>query len=215
MDKIRRIKETGFVTGFSENNRNKLIEIGKLREIRKKEIVFIEGDRGHSFYICISGNIQLTKASADGKEIVIKVIKPGEIFAEVILFEKDIYPVTAIAVNNSDIFEISKPNFLSLLDEKSFREDFIRSLIRKQRYLTEQIKYLTIHDVEDRFFNFLKEQFGSETEIILSLSKKDIAAAIGTTPETLSRLILRLTKDNILSWEGKKITFLKNLRKDS
>ncbi|MFA8341762.1 MAG: Crp/Fnr family transcriptional regulator [Rhodothermaceae bacterium] len=214
MNKIERIKESGFVTGFSEKNREKLIENGKLRETRKKEIIFLEGDRGHSFYICISGNVQLTKTSPDGKEIVIKVIKPGEIFAEVILFEKDIYPVTAIAVSNSDIFEISKPDFLSLLDEKSFREDFIRSLIRKQRYLTEQIKYLTIHDVEDRLFNFLKEQFGDETEIILSLSKKDVAAAIGTTPETLSRLILRLSKENILSWEGKKITLLKNLNKD-
>lgn len=213
MNKFEKIKKAGFVTGFSESNRDKLIEVGKIREIRKKEIIFIEGDNGHSFYICVTGNIQLTKTSPDGKEIVIKVIKPGEMFAEVILFEKDIYPVTAIAVNNSDIFEISKPQFLSLLDEKSFREDFIRSLIRKQRYLTEQIKYLTIHDVEDRLFNFLKEQFGEESEINLSISKKDVAAAIGTTPETLSRLILRLTNEKTLSWEGKKVKLFRKLPK--
>ena len=210
MNKIDKLKESAFITGFSENNREKLIEVGQIRQVRKKELLFIEGDRGHSFYICITGNVQLTKTSPDGKEIVIKVIKPGEMFAEVILFEKEIYPVTAIAVSNSDIFEVSKPDFLTLLDDKSFRTDFIGSLIRKQRYLTEQIKYLTIHDVEDRLFNFFKEQFGEQTEITLSLSKKDIAAAIGTTPETLSRLILRLTKDKILSWDGKKIKLFNN-----
>lgn len=211
MSKIDKLKDAAFITGFSEKNREKLIEVGKIRQIRKKELLFIEGDKGHSFYICINGNIQLTKTSPDGKEIVIKVIKPGEMFAEVILFEKEIYPVTSIAVSNSDIFEISKHEFLSLLDEKSFRTDFISSLIRKQRYLTEQIKYLTIHDVEDRLFNFFKEQFGNETEISLSISKKDVAAAIGTTPETLSRLILRLTKENVLSWDGKKIKLSKKL----
>lgn len=211
MSNVDKLKESAFITGFNQSNREKILKTGNIRQIRKKEIIFLEGDKGHSFYICINGNIQLTKTSADGKEIVIKVIKPGEMFAEVILFEKDIYPVTAIAVSNSDLFEISKPEFLSLLDNSSFRDDFIRSLIRKQRYLTEQIKYLTIHDVEDRLFNFLKEQFGDKAEITLSISKKDVAAAVGTTPETLSRLILRLTKENILSWNGKKIMLKKKL----
>jgi CRP/FNR family transcriptional regulator len=66
-------------------------------------------------------------------------------------------------------------------------------LMRKQRYLTEKIRYLTMHDVDDRFFQFLHEHYGDSSKINLNFSKKDIASAIGTTPETFSRLLNRLT----------------------
>jgi CRP-like cAMP-binding protein len=56
--------------------------------------------------------------------------------------------------------------------------------------------------VEERFFFFLQEQFGRRQEYRISLSKKDIARAIGTIPETLSRLLLRLKKEKKIRWEG-------------
>lgn len=199
------IQKSSFLNGFSEKNRSKILETGKLKSLKKKNILFLEGETGHAFYLLVEGNIQLSKTTPDGKEIVIKVIKPGEIFAEVILFEKNDYPVTARAILNSKIFVIEKNTFLDLLDEKSFRNEFIITLIRKQKYLTDQIKYLTVHDVEDRLFSFLREQYGSAVIIKTAMSKKDIAAAIGATPETLSRLLLRLSNEGKLIWEGKTI----------
>ena len=66
----------------------------------------------------------------------------------------------------------------------------------------DRILYLTGHDVEERFFFFLQEQFGRRQEYRIPLSKKDIAAAIGTIPETLSRLLLRLRGEKKIRWEG-------------
>ena len=80
----------------------------------------------------------------------------------------------------------------------------------KQRYLAERIQELTTKDVEQRFFTFLRSQYGEKEAIHTPLSKKDIAAAIGTTPESLSRLILRLTEDQIIDWQGKEIKILAN-----
>ncbi|RPH92204.1 MAG: helix-turn-helix domain-containing protein, partial [Calditrichaeota bacterium] len=67
----------------------------------------------------------------------------------------------------------------------------------------EQIKYLSSYDVDDRFFFFLEERYGKRRRIIPSVSKKDLAAAIGTTPETLSRMLLRLKQEGLVTWEGK------------
>ena len=78
-------------------------------------------------------------------------------------------------------------------------------LMKKQRYLADQIKYLTHFDVEERLFLFLEEQFGKNDEIVTDLSKKDIASAIRTTPETLSRLLIRLEKEDRMNWTGRKI----------
>ena len=80
----------------------------------------------------------------------------------------------------------------------------------KQRYLAERIQELTTTDVEHRFFTFLRAQYGEKELIQTPLSKKDIAAAIGTTPESLSRLIQRLSEDEVIEWKGKQIKILAN-----
>ncbi|MBN2413286.1 Crp/Fnr family transcriptional regulator [candidate division KSB1 bacterium] len=197
------LRKAAFFKDISDKSRKALAEICIPKNINKKQILFTEGETGHSIYFCVSGNIQLYKTTGEGREIVIKTIKPGEIFAEVILFEESKYPVSALSLAAGQVYVIPKKQIFCLLNNEDFRNDFISMLMKKQRYLANQIKYLTLHDVEERLFLFLKEQYGRQKEIKPSLSKKDIAAAIGTTPESLSRLLMRLKQENKLKWEEK------------
>ena len=153
------------------------------------------------------GNIQLHKAAPDGSVVVIKLIQPGEVFAEVILFESDRYPATAVSLSGSLVLLLPKRDILRLLSMEEFRNDFIAMLLRKQRYLAEQIFNLTTRDIEQRLFLFLRQHYGPQPRMQIDLSKKDLAAAIGTSPESLSRLILRLKKKKIFQWTGKTIVF--------
>ena len=161
-------------------------------------------------FLLVEGNIQLHKNTEDGREVVIRVVKPGEVFAEVVLFEKERYPVSARAVTTADVLVFPREGIHRLLAEEDFRRDFIALLMAKQRYLTERIQELTTKDVEHRLFTFLRSQYGEQDIIHTPLSKKDIAAAIGTTPESLSRLIQRLQEDEIIAWQGKEIRILAN-----
>ncbi len=199
----KNLQNAAFFKGISDKSKKALAEICIPKNIKKKQILFTEGETGHSIYFCVSGNIQLYKTTGEGREIVIKTIKPGEIFAEVILFEESKYPVSALSLANGQVYVLPKRQVSCLLNNEDFRNDFISMLMRKQRYLANQIKYLTLHDVEERLFLFLSDQYGKQTEIKPSLSKKDITAAIGTTPESLSRLLLRLKQENKLTWEEK------------
>ena len=74
------------------------------------------------------------------------------------------------------------------------------------RYLSRRIHYLTAYDVEQRFLRFLHDQCGPAERCTLQIPKKDIAAAIGTVPETLSRLILKLRERGDIEWKGSTIT---------
>jgi CRP/FNR family transcriptional regulator len=161
-------------------------------------------------HVLIEGHVQLVKSAPDGSEVVIRTVNPGEAFAEVILFEQDRYPVTAQAVTAATTLSIRRSDILALLDNPAFREDFIALLMRRMRYLADRVRYLTMYDVEDRFVRFLEEQFGHETDITLTLSRKDIASAIGTTPETLSRLLHRLRTERVLDWDGKRLKLHKD-----
>jgi CRP/FNR family transcriptional regulator len=204
------INEAPFFKGLAEAHRRGLAEICGLKQVKKRDYLFHEGEKGSSMYLLVDGNIQLHKNTEDGREVVIRVIKPGDVFAEVVLFEKERYPVSARAVTHADVLVFPREGIHRLLAEEGFRNDFIALLMAKQRYLAERIQELTTKDVEHRFFTFLRSQYGEREVIHTPLSKKDIAAAIGTTPESLSRLILRLHEDEIIDWQGREIRILSN-----
>ena len=205
MDRAAIISHTHLFQEISPENRVAIAEICLPKALNKREILFQEKDKGFSLFILVNGAVQLYKTTPDGREVVIKTVKPGEVFGEVIRFEEDRYPVSAVAIKKSTVFMLPKHQFVCLLDRKGFRDDFYAALMKKMRYLAQQIQHLTLHDVEERLLLFLADQYGDNPEFRIALSKKDVAAAIHTTPETLSRLLLRLKEEGKLLWEGQQI----------
>ena len=205
MNTIHMLSQTAFFHGISGDSRKALARICQPVEAHKRDVIFHEGTAGQAMYLLARGNVQLHKTAPDGREIVIKVIKPGEAFAEVVLFEEPRYPVTATALTNSLLLRILRTDLHTLLRSEDFRNDFIAMLMRKQRYLADRIRQVTSHSVEERFLHFIREQYGPGPEVTVTITKKEIAAAIGATPETLSRLIQRLKREHVLSWTGKKL----------
>jgi CRP-like cAMP-binding protein len=208
------LEQSEFFKGVSAKSKQALTGICIRKSVRKNEVVFSEGDSGHSLYILASGNIRIFKSTPDGKETVIKVIGPGELFAEVVLFERDVYPASAVALKNSVVYLLPKRHFYELLDNRDFRNDFLRMLMKKQRYLADQLHALTAYDVEERFVRFLLEHYGKKDEYRILLTKKDIASAIGATAETLSRLLRRMQDQGKISVKGKFIKLKSGYWKD-
>jgi CRP-like cAMP-binding protein len=202
---IQLIRNARFFSGLSEAACEKLAALSLRKTVKKRDILFMEGTRGGAVYLLVDGDIQLVKTNPDGKETVIKTVKRGELFAEVILFEKPRYPVTAIARTEAEVIELPRAGFLKQLDEPEFRNDFMAMLMAKQRYLAERIQQLTSMDVEERFVEFLRDHYGEQETITPGLSKKDIASAVGAAPETFSRLLQKLEKRGNFKWAGKTI----------
>jgi len=205
-DPYELIRNARFFSGLSEAACKRLAELSCRRSVAKRDLLFMEGDEGKAVYLLTSGSLQLVKTSLDGHETVIKTVKTGELFAEVILFEKSRYPVTAIACTEAEVIELPRAGFLKLLDAPDFRNEFMAMLMHKQRYLAERIQQLTSMDAETRFVEFLREHYGEKEKITPDIPKKDIASAIGATPETFSRLLQKLEKRGGFTWKGKTIT---------
>jgi CRP-like cAMP-binding protein len=191
--------------GLEDRHKASIAAISTRKEIGKRELLFFEGQKAKWVCILESGAIQLVKTSQDGREVVIRTVEEGEVFAEAVLFEQDRYPVTAKVLSQSVVHLVPKTAFLSLLDDRAFRDDFIATLMRRLHYLAERILDLTTASVEERFFGFLLARYGAKESYTIELSKKDIAAAIGVAPETLSRLLLRLTDSGTIAWHGSEL----------
>lgn len=210
MNIIALLDHTGLFGPLSEKSKSRIAEIAQEKSFKKNRIVFTEGEKGNAVFLLASGSVQLSKSNIGGdRNVIIKNIKPGEIFAEVILFEKDRFPATAAVIRDSVLFVFPKNQFLGLLDIQDFRNEFIQILLRKQRYLTERLRSLVTMDADEKLFHYLGEHYGPKERIIPGVSKKDLAAAIDTTPETLSRLLFKLKKAGTLDWTGKEIKIRK------
>jgi CRP/FNR family transcriptional regulator len=196
------IGQSEFFKGISQDACARLAKVCHRRRLRKRDTLFLEGSTGGTVFILEDGCLQLTKTAASGDEVVIKTVRPGELFGEVVLFEQDDYPVTATAVISSSVLGMSRIDIQALLGQAGFRREFIASLMRRQRYLAGRVRYLASYDVEERFLLFLRDHYGRVNEIEPDISKRDMAAAIGATPETFSRLIRRLSGDGTITWQG-------------
>lgn len=205
MDLTNLLRVSEFFKDLTESSLRTLAEICIPKDIQKKQLLFSEGVEGHAVYLLISGAVQLFKTASDGRVTVIKMVTPGELFGEVILFEQKSYPVSARALKAGSVLLIPRFQLHCLLQGERFRNDFMHMLMAKQRYLTERIQFLTACDIEERLFLFLSTHYGKKNEYVLPISKKDLAAAIGTLPETLSRLLGRLEKEGKLTVEGNRI----------
>jgi CRP-like cAMP-binding protein len=115
MDIARILSHSDFFRDIGTANLTALAEISIPKKVPKKQTLFFEGDRGHSMYLLVYGTIQLLKSAPDGRDVVIKMLGPGEIFAEVVLFEQDRYPVSAVALEESLVLMIPKRQVHCLL----------------------------------------------------------------------------------------------------
>ncbi len=194
-----------FFRGITERSLRSLAAACIPKRVDRRVLLFREGQEGDSLYILAEGTVQLYKSAEDGREVVLGTLKAGELFGEVVLFETRTYPASAVTLAPSVLLRLTRLQVDCLLADSDFRADFIAMLMRKQRYLAERILYLTTREVEDRFFDFLAEQYGRRDTYDIPLAKKDVAAAIGTIPETFSRLLLRLKDEGLGSWEGDRL----------
>jgi len=199
------LEKSEYFGGLEKRARRSLAEICIVKELKKNDVLFFEGRIGYAFFLLVSGAVRISRTAEDGRETVIKVLQPGEVFGEVILFEVREYPARARAVAPSAVLVIPKKQIDCLLEQAPFRRAFLGLLMKKLRYLTDRLLLVAASGVEERFFRFLQEHYGDRKEFRVALSKKEIAAAVGATPETFSRLIARLSREGRISWKGRQL----------
>jgi len=134
---------------------------------------------------------------------VLKIVRPGETFAEAVLFELRVYPATATMLEPGTLFVVPTPEVKALLRDETFRDDFLAMISRKLRHLAEQAASAPGADLAERFERFLEEQFGAAPRVETRLTRRDVAAALGVAPETLSRLLRVLRASGRVKWTGR------------
>lgn len=187
---------------------DKLSAIVHVRKVQRGELLFSEGDKAEGFYVVAEGRVKVYKLSADGKERILHIVQPGYTFAEAAIFGDGNYPAYAEPLVTSRLLFFPKRDFLDLLhNHAQIAINMIAGLSRYLRQFATQVEQLTFQDVPARLAKYLLTLPGAEEgQVVLPISKGQLASNLGTVSETLSRTLRKLSDEGLLEVEGKSIS---------
>jgi CRP-like cAMP-binding protein len=206
------LRSSQLLLGLPAEDIEAMAQFTSVKSLEKGEYLFREGDPSRGFYIVQRGAINVHRVSAAGKEQVIHVFRSGESFAEATLATEKGYPGDARAVSASQVLLVQKDAFLALLRRRpELALRMLGSMSAHLRVLVGQLEDLTMKDVETRLANWLLKRCPNPTSaqparIELGMTKRVLAAELGTVSETLSRTLAAFREAQLLQVEGRTVT---------
>jgi len=189
-----------------------VLKIAVEKSLEKGEWIFSEGDPGNGFYIVVEGQVKIYKLSMEGKEHILHIFGPGEPFGEVPVFSGDVFPASAEAVKKSRVLFFPRDRFIALITEDpTLALNMLAVLSKRLRQFTVQIENLSLKEVPGRLAGYLlllAEEQQNPSEITLHISKGHLASFLGTIPETLSRILKKMSEQALIQVNGRKIKIL-------
>jgi len=210
MNLVEYIKSIPLFEGLPENDQQDLASIMVDQALKRGQIIFSEGDEGRGFYVVISGQVKIFKLSMDGKEQILHIFGPGEPFGEVPVFAGERFPAHAETLEDSRLFFFPRAAFVNLIKKNpSLALNMLAVLSRRLRLFTRMIEDLSLKEVPGRlavYLLYLSDRNEGALELKLDITKVQLANLLGTTPETLSRIFAKMTKQDYIEMEGPRIT---------
>lgn len=190
-----------------------IASVAKTRRYAKDDVIFHEDESGDVFCVIREGKVKITMISPEGKEIILSMMGPGDFFGEMALIEDEPRSATVVALEPLEVLTIWRTDFLQILaDNFSITRKILAELSRRVRRMSTRIESLATMDVYGRlarFFLDLATQQGKVLDngyvAVTRPTHQAIANMIGTSRETVSRLIHELMRQDLLLSEGKTV----------
>ncbi len=209
MNKKETISKCTLFSGLPEQQIEDVMAISFEKSFGRGESVFFEGDDGNGLYVIATGKVKVYKMSPDGKEQILHIFGPGEVFGEVPVFHGKPFPASAECLVKSRLLFFPRQKFVNLVyANPSIALNMLAFLSMRLRKFTTQIENLSLKEVPGRlagYLLFLQEEQGNRDFVELEISKGQLASLLGTIPETLSRIFAKMTEEGLIAVEGRRI----------
>jgi CRP/FNR family cyclic AMP-dependent transcriptional regulator len=195
--------------------------VAKARRYAKDDVVFYADESGDIFCLIREGRVKVTMISPEGKEIILKLLGPGDFFGEMALLDDEPRSATVVATEPLELVTIWRNDFLQILQENfTLTRKLLAELSRRLRSASSRIESLATMDVYGRLARFFLDLARDQGKVlengyvaVTRPTHQAMANMIGTSRETVSRLIHDLMRQDLLISEGKTI-YLKNTALD-
>jgi len=211
---VNTLRSCQLFTGLPQADLEQIAAVTILKTLEKDEYLFHEGDLAAGFYVVQRGSVNVHRVNAAGKEQIIHVFRTGDSFAEVALASPTGYPADARVLESTQVLLVQKAGILELLKRQpELALRMLGSMSSHLRVLVGQLEDLTLKDVETRLANWLVKrcpnpQSDQPVNIELKMTKRVLAAELGTVSETFSRTLAKFREQKLVAARGRTLTVL-------
>ena len=211
------VKEIPFFSLLTDKELQLIDAIAVNKKFKKGEYIFFEGESGDKFFIIKKGQVKLTKMIKNGDEQILNIFSDNDIIAEIVAFDKGNYPASAITMTDTNVivFDQSKLENL-ILKHPSIGLKLLREMSGRLRRAQQNVRDLALKDSSARVAGlliFLAEKYGKKKKekviLDISLTQQELASMIGSSRETVSRVLGQFESEDLIKTSRKKIIIYK------
>jgi len=194
---------------FSELDSAELDSIKELifeKKAERGEVILFEGEPAQALFFVVSGVVKAFKTSAEGKEQILNIVRPGESFNDVPIFDDGPNPTSVQAMGPVVLYGIRKDQLKATLNENpKIALNIIRVLANRVRQLVSLVEDLSFRHVIGRVAKILLEHAGDGTGTNPRLTQQEMAAMAGTVREVVARSLKALEGEGIIRLDRNRI----------
>jgi CRP/FNR family transcriptional regulator, dissimilatory nitrate respiration regulator len=206
------IEQIPLFTGLVDTQIQLLGAIVEKRKYPRGKVIFTEGEAATGLYVLYTGRVKIYKLSSEGKEQILHIFGPGEPFGEVAVFAGIQFPAYAEALESSEALFFPRRKIVELITkDPSMAMNMLAMLSKRLRYFTQLVENLSLKEVPQRLAAYLlvlDSIKDKEDTVELDIAKGQLANLLGTIPETLSRILNKMSSQCYIEVEGRQIRLL-------
>jgi CRP/FNR family transcriptional regulator, cyclic AMP receptor protein len=185
-------------------------------QLPRGQAVFQEGEPGDRLYIIGFGKVKLGRRSSDGRENLLSILGPGEMFGELSLFDPGPRTASATAVADARLFELGHAELIEWLERyPAVAKHLLEALARRLRRTNEALADLVFADVPGRVAKALLDlstRFGQQIDdglrVAHDLTQEELAQLVGASRETVNKALADFAARGWVRREGRAIVLL-------
>jgi CRP-like cAMP-binding protein len=189
----------------------KAIQERKVRQFKKNQVIYYEGDRGNGLYIVLEGKIKAVKLAEDGRELMTGIYSADNYLGVHAMLSNEPYSDTATALEDSTLCVIPKEQLDDMLSQyPDIAHEFIKLLATDIREKEEQLLQLAYHSVRKRMAEAIVKLYNKQgtNDESFKISRDDLAAMAGMATETVSRTLSDFKDEDLIDKKGSSIVVL-------
>ena len=205
------MRKSHLFSAFDDKQFKQILAYTSIKTLKTAEVLFSQGEEFKQIFLLISGNIKLTNVASNGQEKIFTIFNAGESFAAAImLMGKKTYPISAVALNSVTIVAIDAKHYKKMLSESiDVCFQLMTAMSQRIHWLVNEVNRLSLHDATYRLVTFLLDKKPNTSNIIhCKVPKNVIASRLSIKPETLSRLLKKLSDKKLIKIHNNKIEIL-------
>jgi CRP/FNR family cyclic AMP-dependent transcriptional regulator len=203
------LKAVPLFASFPEDQLRMLTTVVTRKSAPRSTTIMAGGDPTDSLYVVLSGRLKVMMSDAEGKEVILTILGPGEFFGEMGLIDDEPRSATVVTIEPCELLSIAKRDFKKCLAENfEMAMAVMRNLVRRLREADRKIGSLALLDVYGRVARLLldmAETVDGEKVVTKRLPKQDIAKMIGASREMVSRVMKDLQTGGFIEVRGSTI----------